>query len=177
MSDVNIKDRYINAQDSYACSWLFSYISLKDVSGIIFFESWIFTGLFCSFHDNSSITSWELPEFQPCACDCKVVLNLKHFSTNQFCLAKRWGQLQGCLTLSEEMVLQICVVEMTPAEMVREHGALESKLCVLFSLEEPERGTQGCLQGECLCMSSPVCNTGQGSLAACQGVDGAVTAR
>lgn len=58
---------------------------------------------------------------------------------------------------------------MTPAEMVREHGALEGKQCVLFSLEEPERGTQGCLQGESLCMSSPACNTGQGSLAACQG--------
>lgn len=110
MSDVNIKDRYINAQDSYVCSWLLSYISLKDVSDVIFFESWNFTGLFCSFHDNSSITSWELPEFQPCACDCKVVLNLRRFSTNQFCLTKRGGQLQGCLTLPGEMVLQICVV-------------------------------------------------------------------
>lgn len=66
---------------------------------------------------------------------------------------------------------------MTPAEMIWERGALERKLCVLFSLEEPERGTQGCLQGECVCMSSPVHNTGHGSLAACQAVNGAVTAR
>lgn len=66
---------------------------------------------------------------------------------------------------------------MTPAEMTRERGALERKQCVLFSLEEPERGTQECLQGECVCVSSRVPNTGQGSLAACQGVNGAVTAR
>lgn len=65
---------------------------------------------------------------------------------------------------------------MTPAEIIGEHLALERKQCVLFSLEELERGIQGCLQGECVCMSSLVHSTGHRSLAACQSVNGAVTA-